>query len=62
MKRGPGKPRLAPEGVTRLELRIDARRREIAKLAGDGNESKGVRVALDFWEDHRPAASLQSKP
>lgn len=46
----------APETLKqRINVTLDAAHQEIAKRAGDGNVSAGLRVALDAW------TNLQSK-
>lgn len=59
IKRPRGRPvgsTLAPETIKqRINVTLDAQRQDIARLAGDGNLSGGLRVALDAW------AKTQSK-
>lgn len=51
------RPRGRPVGTTadpetlkmRINVTLDADRQEIARLAGGGNLSAGLRVALDLW-------------
>lgn len=51
------RPRGRPVGTTadpetlklRINVSLDSEHQAIARLAGDGNVSAGLRVALDFW-------------
>ena len=51
------RPRGRPVGTTadpetlkmRINVTLDAEHQEIARVAGNGNVSAGLRVTLDFW-------------
>lgn len=53
VKRPRGRPvgaTAAPETLKqRINVTLDTEHQEIARLAGDGNVSAGLRIALDFW-------------
>jgi hypothetical protein len=62
-RKGAGAPKLAGVGAQRLEITIDPDRLAKAKAIGDGNASKGIRKALDSFENHtaQDVVSTQTK-
>lgn len=56
--RGQGRKTKVGESGKLRPVRLSDEDEAIARLAGNGERSSGIRVALNFWADHHPVKQV----
>lgn len=59
---GAGRKPVDPNGTQRIQALLTREQIELATEIGQGNLSRGIRRAIEYWDSRRPQFDVTSRP